>query len=434
MFYISVSNKFFLAVLVATLWAIFSTWVAAGWYIDLATHIGHIPAGLLITFIAIVPGFMNAFMLTSLLLDKRPVPDVPAYYPKLSILIAAYNEEGTILQTLKSIAVQDYNGEIEVIVVNDGSRDSTREIVLSYAIAAPWVRLIDMNVNVGKAAALNTALMQARHPFVVTIDADTYLYKDALMHIVARYLSDPLNTRAVAGTVLARNSRDTWVTKVQEWDYFHGISAIKRIQSLYQGTLVAQGAFSIYDRNTLRQLGGWPDTVGEDIVLTWAFLKAGYRVGHCEDACAFTTVPSSIHAFIGQRRRWARGMIEAFKIHPGVLFKKKLSTFFIWWDAAFPFLDAAFTLGFIPGIILAMFGHFWIVGPMTLAVLPLALIMNFEMYHIGKGMFDKQGLLVRSNRLGFLSYLLFYNLILQPASLLGYFGEFFNVKKNWGTK
>ena len=63
----------------------------------------------------------------------------------------------------------------------------------------------------------------------------------------ASYLSDPPNTRAVAGAVLVRNSRKNLVTGVQEWDYFHGIAAIKRLQSLYQGTLVAQGAFSVYD-------------------------------------------------------------------------------------------------------------------------------------------------------------------------------------------
>ncbi|CAC9170971.1 Uncharacterised protein [Comamonas aquatica] len=78
-----------------------------------------------------------------------------------------------------------------------------------------------------------------------------------------RYLSDPVNTRAVAGAVLVRNSRVNLVTKIQEWDYFHGIAAIKRLQSLYQGTLVAQGAFSLYDTQVLRQLGGWPHTVGK---------------------------------------------------------------------------------------------------------------------------------------------------------------------------
>ncbi|MEJ7806336.1 MAG: hypothetical protein WKG03_10510 [Telluria sp.] len=78
---------------------------------------------------------------------------------------------------------------------------------------------------------------------MVTVDADSYLYHDALQNIVQRYFEDPRNTRAVAGTVLVRNSRATWITKAQEWDYFHGISAIKRVQSLFQGTLGHRARF-----------------------------------------------------------------------------------------------------------------------------------------------------------------------------------------------
>ena len=80
---------------------------------------------------------------------------------------------------------------------------------------------------------------------------------------------------AVAGAVLVRNSRASLMTAAQEWDYFHGISAVKRMQSMYHGTLVAQGAFSLYRKQALKTVGGWPDCVGEDIVMTWAMLERG---------------------------------------------------------------------------------------------------------------------------------------------------------------
>jgi biofilm PGA synthesis N-glycosyltransferase PgaC len=224
------------------------------------------------------------------------------------------------------------------------------------------------------------------------------------------------------------------VTRSQEWDYFHGIAAIKRVQSLYQGTLVAQGAFSLYDRATLIEVGGWPECVGEDIVLTWALLKAGYRVGHSEDACLFTNAPATAGQFLRQRQRWARGMIEAFKHHPRLLLKPQLPTFFIYWNLLFPWLDLAFTIGFIPGLALALFGHYWIVGPMTLALLPLTLLMNFVMFSVERKMFDLHGLKVRRNPQGFLIYALCYSLLLQPACLLGYLAELFNARKHWGTK
>ena len=93
-----------------------------------------------------------------------------------------------------------------------------------------------------------------------------------------------------------------------------------------------------------------------------------------------------------------------------------------------------FTLSFIPGLVLALFGHYWIVGPMTLALIPIAMAVNYLMFAIGKSMFDKNGLRVRRNLGGFFIYSLGYNLIMQPVCFLGYLSELLNLKKNWGTK
>jgi biofilm PGA synthesis N-glycosyltransferase PgaC len=296
------------------------------------------------------------------------------------------------------------------------------------------LELIDLGHNGGKAAALNHGLKKCTTDIIISIDADSYILKDGVRHLVGRYLSDPTNTKAVAGEILIRNSRENWITKAQEWDYFLGIATIKRIQSLFQGTLVAQGAFSLYDRKTLLELGGWPEMVGEDIVLTWRILSAGYRVGHAEDALAFTDCPNTLVKFIRQRRRWSRGLIEAFKDNPMILFKPRLSTLYVWWNTLFPLMDIAFTLGFIPGLILACFGVFWIAGPMTLSLLPMAFLLNWQMYLKGKAMFNDEHLTVRTNALGFLSYVFAYGLILQPACVYGYFSELFNLRKTWGTK
>jgi poly-beta-1,6-N-acetyl-D-glucosamine synthase len=296
------------------------------------------------------------------------------------------------------------------------------------------LRLLRQPDNAGKAAALNRGLAEANFDLVVTLDADSYLYRDALRNLVERYLSDPPDTRAVAGTMLVRNSRKNWVTKAQEWDYFHGIAAIKRVQSLYQGTLVAQGAFSIYERATLREVGGWAECVGEDIVLTWAILRRGWRIGHAEDACCFTNAPDTLRQFVRQRQRWARGMMEAFRQFPDILFKRRLSTLFVWWNLLFPWLDLAYTVFFIPGMVLALFGIYWIAGPLTLALLPMALAINYLMYRVGSQMFAANGLSVRRNVTGFLTYAFVYSLILQPACVAGYFSEIVGLRKSWGTK
>jgi len=430
--YFPVRAKFAVALMIAIAWLGLSTGLAMPWMEDLAKFVGWTFAFLIVAGIALVPGFMTAFLATSLLLDRRPCRVPPTTYPGISILVAAYNEEASIADTLHSIARSNYPGEFEVLVIDDGSRDATATI--AECVSYPWLRVLRQPRNLGKSAALNRGLAEARHDLVVTLDADSYLYKDALKHLVERYMSDPPNTRAIAGTMLARNSRRNWVTKAQEWDYFHGIAAIKRVQSLYQGTLVAQGAFSIYDRQTLVDAGGWVNCVGEDIVLTWAILRAGWRVGHAEDACCFTNVPDTLKLFIRQRQRWARGMMEAFRRHWALLAVPRMSTLFVWWNLLFPWLDLAYTFFFIPGVVLALFGFYWIAGPMTLALLPMALAMNALMYAIGRGMFAHQGLRVRRNPVGFLVYAFAYSAILQPACLWGYFSEVLGLRKTWGTK
>ena len=432
--YLSVKLKFTLALIFAFAWMGGSIWLSLPWYQDLSSVIGPFLAYFFITFIAIIPGFMNAFVAMALLLDRRPKVIVDQHYPPVTVLIAAYNEENSIASTLSGIFLQDYPADIHIIVINDGSSDKTVDSVKALQSAHPNLELINLGHNGGKASALNHGLAKCTTDIIISIDADSYILKDGISHLVGRYLSDPINTKAVAGEILIRNSRENWITKAQEWDYFLGIATIKRIQSLFQGTLVAQGAFSLYDRKTVVELGGWPEMVGEDIVLTWKILDAGYRVGHAEDALAFTDCPNTLQKFVNQRRRWSRGLMEAFKTTPTILFKPRLSTLYVWWNTLFPFMDIAFTFGFIPGLILACFGIYWIVGPMTLSLLPMAFLLNWQMYLKGRAMFRSENLKVRANALGFVFYVFAYGLILQPACVYGYFSELFNVRKSWGTK
>lgn len=430
--YMPVRAKFALTVVFSLAWALLSLRLAHRWIEDLSLLVGGPLAHLVILGIAILPGFMNAFLVVGLLLDQRPPRAAVTHYPGVTVLVAAYNEEDSILATLASLDTQDYPAPIEVLVINDGSTDGT--LARLHSVNYPWLTVIDLPRNRGKANALNQGLTQASHPLTITLDGDSYLYRGALRQLVGRFLSDPPHTAAVAGTVLLRNSRLNLVTRMQEWDYFHGIAAIKRLQSLFQGTLVAQGAFSLYRTDVLREVGGWPECVGEDIVLTWAILARGDRVGYCEDAITFTNAPTTFRQFIRQRQRWSRGLIEAFKAHWRLLFAPRMSTVFVWWNLLFPYMDMVYTLFFIPGLVLALFGVYWLAGPMTLLVLPMAFAVNYLMYLIQSRMFRAQGLKVRRNPIGFLVYALFYGVVLQPGCVLGYLSEMLNLRKHWGTK
>jgi biofilm PGA synthesis N-glycosyltransferase PgaC len=437
--YLSVRVKFAIALAVAIAWTSFSIYLAQAWLHDLSKLTHPLFAIWALTFIAFVPGFMNAFLATSLVLDKRPPRRVPLFYPGVSILIAAYNEQAGIAATLESIARLTYPGRVEALVLNDGSTDRTVDQVRATQAelrlpANISIRLLDYEQNRGKAAVLNSGLEEAAHDLICTIDGDSRLRANSLTEIVERYLSDPPGTMAVAGAVLVRNSRATLITAAQEWDYFHGISAVKRMQSMYHGTLVAQGAFSLYRKDALKTVGGWPHSVGEDIVMTWAMLQRGYRIGYAEDAIVFTDAPTTFRQFYQQRKRWSRGLIEALQRHRSLLFKRRLSTLFVWWNCLFLPLDLTFTFIFIPGLVAALLGYFWTAGPQTLLLLPLALVWNGVIFGIQRKMFQSKGLHVRRNVIGLIFYVLAYAIVMQPVCLWGYISELAGERKKWGTK
>jgi biofilm PGA synthesis N-glycosyltransferase PgaC len=149
------------------------------------------------------------------------------------------------------------------------------------------------------------------------------------------------------------------------------------------------------------------------------------RVGYERTAIAFTGAPEDAKAFARQRRRWARGMIEGLREHGGALLKGgRTNAHAVVVNFVFPFIDIVYTIAFPIGIMLALTGNFAIVGPMTLAVLPLNVLLSGIMFHLSKQSFDEVGLKVRQNRLGFLGYLLTYQLFMSPVSLAGYAQEF----------
>jgi biofilm PGA synthesis N-glycosyltransferase PgaC len=109
--------------------------------------------------------------------------------------------------------------------------------------------------------------------------------------------------------------------------------------------------------------------------------------------------------------------------------KPRLSTLFVWWNLLVPWLDVVHTVLFLPGLVLALFGVFWIAGPLTLALLPMAVCINYVMFRVGSQMFASNGLRVRRNLSGFLTYAFVYSLILQPACAAGYFAQLLGMRR-----
>jgi biofilm PGA synthesis N-glycosyltransferase PgaC len=431
-FYLPLKLKLFFVALVSLSWVAFSLWLAIPWIEDLGQSITVPLAAALIAGIAIIPGYLNAHLISSLLFDKAPPLRYDIDFPAITLIVACFNEEEVIEETLDYAATQDYPGELRILVADDGSTDKTVELAELCAEIDPRisVRVFDHG---GKANTLNKALLEVETPLMATVDADTLLMPQALKRCVSRLLVSPPTTVAAAGAVFVRNSRTNLLTQAQEWDYFLGIASIKRQQGLFQGTLVAQGAFSVYRTEAVKEVGGWPDRIGEDIVLTWAMMDKGAGVTYERTAVAFTDAPDTAKAFAKQRRRWARGMIEGLReFGPALIKGRRAYAHSIVVDYVFPYVDVVYSIAFPVGIILALvFGNYAIVGPLTLLVLPLNMILSGIMFKLSRDSFREVGLRVRRNIKGFLSYLLLYQLFMSPVSVVGYVQELFKTKRNW---
>ncbi|GHI00382.1 glycosyl transferase [Neobacillus kokaensis] len=409
----------------------FSIIISIPWIKELGEIVTLPAAIVIITGIAYIPGYLNAFMVVSLLIDRQPVFKTLSPEDPVSILIACRNEEKGIEATLKQIAKQDYQGKLYIYVIDNNSTDATSKV------AQQSGKELRLNVQVlfekrpGKNHALNKGLQFVKTKHVITLDADTLLHPQAVRRLMSRMSSAPKEVCAVAGAILVRNSRKNWLAKIQEWDYFLGIASIKRLQGLYQGTLVAQGAYSLYLTNVVKEVGGWPDAIGEDIVLTWAFLEKNYKVYFEPTAVAFTDVPTEFIHFARQRSRWARGMIEALKRTKPWQQPMVFTRYLTGVNLVMPFLDFVYTFVWMPGLILSLFGVFWIVGPHTLFVLPLTLLTNYILYRYQKGVFADLGLHIRKNLIGFFLYVLCYQMIMAPVSVWGYLQEFMRLRRVW---
>lgn len=425
---VSLITRFAIANLGALAFAIFACLLALPWIGELAAAVSLPVAVPTVAFIAIIPGYLNAFLLFSLFCYNQRAPTLNKKYPPVSILIAAHNEEKNLPETIRGINRQDYPAEMELIIVDDGSQDGTLKYLRS--LRRPGLNIISID-HQGKAAALNAGLEAASHRILITLDADTFLHRQALRRIVARLLEPP-GYAAVAGSVMAKNSRQSRMTRLQEWDYFLAIGAVKRQQSMFKGTLVAQGSFSAFRTGVVRAARGWPDRIGEDIVLTWALLSEGHLIGHEPTAIGFTRVPESYRGFFRQRQRWARGMIEALKNHGDIIWRRRgFAGFFVALDLLFPPIDLSFTIAFIPGITLALFGYYHLAGLMTLLVLPLAVFVIAVMLSYQRSVFEQLGLCIRRNLIGLLAYVCIYQFIVSPICVVGYMRELLRLEREW---
>jgi cellulose synthase/poly-beta-1,6-N-acetylglucosamine synthase-like glycosyltransferase len=340
------------------------------------------------------------------------------YALPVSIIVPAYNEEATIVSSVSSFLALHYP-QFEVVVVNDGSKDRTVEVLREefgltesdqpvqiqletrpiqtvYATPAERLILVDKE-NGGKADALNVGICAATYPFVCCIDADIILDEDALLR-VARPMIESSHVVAVGGIVRVANGcqvesgrvvkirtpRNIWAN-FQIVEYLRAFLAGRTGWSVFNAMLIISGAFGMFRRRDFIEAGGYAhDTVGEDMEVVTRMHRnlkekgEPYQISFVPDPVAWTEVPATLRVLRRQRDRWHRGLMDTLFRHRKMLLNPRYGTVGL---LAMPYF---FLFEFL-GPVVEIFGYVAVPLSLWLGYLDVEFAIAFFLAAVGLG-------------------------------------------------
>ena len=341
-------------------------------------------------------------------------------FPKISIIVPAYNEAKTIRSCVQSLQTLNYPN-YDVTVVDDGSTDNTFEEA-SQCIGVKIIR----QENQGKPSALNNGIRASTGEIIVTVDADTTIDKDALRKIAERFASNE-RLGAVAGNVKVKPEPKI-MNAIQSAEYATGINLIRKGQSVLGCVMIVPGPIAALKKEAVEKVGYFSDdTFAEDFDITVKILKSGYRVEYEERSLAYTDAPKSTEDLIKQRRRWYRGMIQVLDKHRDMYLNRKygLPGVFgipnLWFDAFSPFLN----IGFLLCTVLM-----WILTSDFSSSLDGVVIFLFVALAMGVVGLSIEPKPEKRNYL-VLPFLLFYNVFLDGIRIMSMVEDMINIIMEW---
>ncbi len=352
-----------------------------------------------------------------------PWPPAGPDQPLVSVLIPAYNEGNTIARTVRSIRESDYPS-IEIIVVDDGSTDSTPEVGRSLE-AAGKARFFRKEERGGKASSLNLALQVAHGEFIVCVDADSSLDRDAIRKILEPFRNPRVG--AVSGNIKVRNRDTNLLTQLQACEYLVSISLGRRFLARANLLNIVSGAFGCFRRSALLDVGAWDPSVGDDADLSLKTCKLGLKIDFAPDAIAITDVPISLGQLFRQRRRWSQSF---FNLRIG-RHRNLFNPFVFGWTNFLSLIEGVFYLAvlLLALVVYVVFNAVYHPDDMAvIAVLCLVVYSFVSWACLGIAIFlserdDKEWTLFTVAPL-----LVFYQLIMQAASVAALAHELFRPK------
>ena len=246
----------------------------------------------------------------------KPVPPRNFAEP-VTVVVAAYNEEKVIGATLRSLLNTTYTGDVQVVVVDDGSTDKTSSEIEKIASKDPRIRLIQQE-NRGKARALQRGTAAAQNDFIIFVDADTHCQPDTFSRLLAPFADSAVS--AVSGHAKVGNLR-SFIARCQSLEYTVGFNLDRRAYTRWNCITVVPGAISAIRRSAIDRAGGISlETLAEDTDLTLTLHKQRCRIVYVPGAIARTEAPETVRALARQRFRWAYGTLQCLWKHRDMVF------------------------------------------------------------------------------------------------------------------
>lgn len=295
------------------------------------------PGGYQMPLMALGAGYSLAFLLfqsvrTFLWWRYQPYPLPAGPLPRVTVIIPAFNEGAMVEKAIHSVAASDYPADrLEIICIDDGSRDDTWEYILRAKRRHPhFIRAIRFPQNRGKREALHAGFTRGKGDYFVTVDSDSVIKGDTLKQILAPMIQDP-RVGAVAGNVKVYNrganliTRMLWVRFVLSFDF------LRASQSTYGFVFCTPGALSAYRREAVypiletwrcQTFLGVPCTIGEDRAFTNLVLQQGYYTVYQRSAVVFTTVPETYRGMCRMFLRWDRSNFRESLIQLSFMFTR----------------------------------------------------------------------------------------------------------------
>lgn len=282
----------------------------------------------IIVFFNVILVFITSVFLFAFLEFQGREKPVISKWPTVSIIIPNYNGEKTLLKCIEAVKALEYPLKKEIIVVDDGSKDSSQRLLKG----VKGVKVVLKPKNAGKAAALNTGISMAKGEIIATVDSDTFPSSDALVKMVPHF--NDKRVGAVTGLVRASNTSG-FVEKVQELEYLVAFGFFQSVLSEINGVFVTPGPMSVFRGAVLRKIGGFDvENITEDMEIALRLQRNHYMIVACPEAHIFTQVPSSFRHLYTQRLRWYRGKFVNTRKYSDLLFNPDYGEFGMF---SFPF-------------------------------------------------------------------------------------------------